>query len=136
MITERDLRWDGKIIIVRESGVDSVWDGKVKNLVYNTTTMEWEASTSSGGGGGGGGGPLSADTSSVETRSKAMATVVDKATANITYVGEAAVGSSPSSSVWRVKRLSQSGDVLMIEWADGDSNFNNNWNNRASLSYS
>jgi len=135
MITERDLRWDGKIIIVREGSVDSVWDGKIKNLVYNSTTMEWEAQTSSGSGGGGGG-PIDADTSSVETRSKGLATQIDQATANLMYVGEAAPGSAASSAVWRIKRMSQSGDQTTIEWADGDSGFNNIWNNRASLSYS
>jgi len=134
MIGIRNPRWDAKYVILQEPSSDSVWDGRVKNLIYNTVTMEWEAQTS--GGGGGGGGAISADTSSVETRSKPMKSIIDEASASVTYVGEAAVGTSPSASLWRIKRLTQNSSVLTIEWADGDGNLNNNWDNRASLSYS
>lgn len=133
MALERDLRFDTKNIAIRELGEDTLWDSRVKNLVYNTTTMEWEAQTSSGGGGGG---AISSATSSVETRSQPMKTLVDEASSTVTYVGEAATGTSLSSALWRIKRLTQSGNVLLIEWADGDGLFNNIWDNRAGLSYS
>lgn len=48
----RDPRFDIKLIAVRGQGDDSIWDGQVRNLVYNTGTMEWESMTSSGGGSG------------------------------------------------------------------------------------
>lgn len=135
MISFRDPRWDAKNIIVEELGVDTVWDSRVKNLVYNTVSMEWEAQTPSSGGSGGGG-PISADTSSVEIRTKPMKSAIDEASATITYVGEAVTGSSLASGSWRIKRITQSGTVLLIEWADGDGLFNNVWNDRASLIYS
>lgn len=55
----------------------------------------------------------------------------------IIYIGEAIPGSIDSASVWRMKRLTLNaeGDVTE-EWADGNANFDNIWNNRATLSYS
>lgn len=132
---ERDLRFDTKLIAIRDLGVDSIWDGRIKNLVYNTTTMEWEAQTTSGSGGGGST-TISADTSSVSTRQLAMKTVMDEYSSTVTYIGDADTGSSVASAVWRIKRLTQSGTILYVEWADGDGQFNNVWNDRTTLSYS
>ena len=42
---------------------------------------------------------------------------------------------SPTSNpVWRIKRISTSSGVI-VEWADGNVNFDNVWDDRASLSY-
>lgn len=51
-----------------------------------------------------------------------------------TYVGEADPGTSEGAAAWRIKRLTESEGPLL--YADGDSNFNNIWNDRAILSYS
>lgn len=56
----------------------------------------------------------------------------------IIYIGEAAVGSADASAVWRIRRLTLTlpdSDVTE-EWADGNSQFDNVWNNRAGLTYS
>jgi len=133
----RDPNFPSTLIVTRDGGVDALWDGKVKNLIYNTSTMEWEAQTSSGGGGGGGGSvTMSASDSSVETRALPMKTLVDEASSAVTYVGESLTGTSASSALWRIKRLTQSGTVLLVEWADGDGLFDNIWDDRATLSYS
>lgn len=58
----------------------------------------------------------------------------DTSTPNITYVGEANVGSLDSSAVWRIKQIDET-TGLVIKWADGNANFDNNWNNRTSLTY-
>lgn len=60
---------------------------------------------------------------------------LDEASATVTYVGEAAIGSATASAVWRIKKL-DSTSGLVITWADGDELFDNVWDNRASLSYS
>ena len=60
---------------------------------------------------------------------------VDDATATVTYVGEAVIGSTEASSVWRIKKLETIGSILYITWADGNQSFDNIWDNRASLSY-
>lgn len=62
---------------------------------------------------------------------------MDEAGLGITYVGDAAIGTITSEALWRIKRLDESGDPeLIIKWADGDANFDNIWDNRASLTYS
>lgn len=58
----------------------------------------------------------------------------DTTTANMTYVGYAVPGSSTASAVWRIKRIDAT-TGLAIRFADGNANFDNVWNNRASLSY-
>lgn len=65
------------------------------------------------------------------------ATQIDEAAGSITYVGKAAIGTATSAAAWQVYRMDESGDPeLIILWADGDNNFDNIWDNRASLSYS
>jgi hypothetical protein len=61
----------------------------------------------------------------------------DQASETIAYFGEADLGSSPASAAWRIQRLTldSAGDVT-VEWADGASDFNHIWDNRAGLSYS
>jgi len=53
---------------------------------------------------------------------------------NYDYVGEAAIGSSTSSAVWRIKRIDNSSG-LAITWA-GTGAFDQVWDNYLSLSYS
>jgi hypothetical protein len=55
----------------------------------------------------------------------------------VAYLGNAEPGASAAASVWRIQRLtfSEDGDVI-VQWADGNAEFDNSWNARASLSYS
>ena len=53
-----------------------------------------------------------------------------------TYIGEAEPGSLTSASLWRIKRIVETGPDSEITWADGDSNFDNIWDDRLSLGYS
>ena len=66
--------------------------------------------------------------------SPALSLRLDEASATITYVGEARPGSVTSAALWRIKRLDTTSGTS-IQWADGDTLFNNVWNNRASLTY-
>jgi len=55
----------------------------------------------------------------------------------VIYKGEAIPGSLTSASVWRVRKLTLAGDGDVTEiWADGNANFDNVWDDRASLTYS
>lgn len=65
------------------------------------------------------------------------ATRVDFDGETIIYRGEAVPGSAESSAVWRIRRitLNAEGDAT-TEYAEGDAQFDNIWNDRASLSYS
>lgn len=62
-------------------------------------------------------------------------TRIDDAPAGITYVGFAPVGSSESDPVWQIKKITESGTVTKVEFAEGETTFDKIWNNRASLTY-
>ena len=51
------------------------------------------------------------------------------------YVGKAAVGSSTSSAVWQVQKIDMPTGSITITWADGNPDFDNVWDNYASLTY-
>lgn len=59
----------------------------------------------------------------------------DTSTAGITYVGKAVVSSSEASAVWQIQKIDETGAVMTIKFADGNTNFDNVWNNRTSLTY-
>jgi len=62
--------------------------------------------------------------------------LVDEASDTITYVGEAAVGSATSATSWQIKRINSATLSAEILYADGDTEHDNIWDNRAGLSYS
>lgn len=51
-----------------------------------------------------------------------------------TYVGIAPTGSTTDDAVWQIQKYDTSSGVS-LEWADGDSNFDNVWDDRATGSY-
>jgi hypothetical protein len=55
---------------------------------------------------------------------------------DIIYKGYAVPGTATSAPAWRISKLTinSQGDVV-TQWADGNSNFDNVWDNRGSLSY-
>jgi hypothetical protein len=59
---------------------------------------------------------------------------IDDAAHQITYIGYAVAGSLPSAAVWKIKRIDESSGLL-IEWADGNTSFDNVWDDRVSLTY-
>ena len=64
-----------------------------------------------------------------------LAIQLDEVDTSTTYIGEAEPGSLTSNSVWRIKRIIETGPDSEITWADGDSDFDNIWDNRLSLTY-
>lgn len=70
-----------------------------------------------------------------ETLAGTMSIAVDEtSTVGVIYVGKADIGSSTASSVWQVKKIYE--DSTPSQWADANSNFDNIWDNRTSLTYS
>ena len=61
---------------------------------------------------------------------------IDQANSTTTYVGEAIAGSAVADAVWRIKKIVCANSDLTITWADGNTNFDNVWNNRATITYS
>lgn len=68
--------------------------------------------------------------------STTFSTRLDEASASVTYVGQAVVGSAEGDPVWQIKKITESGTVTKIEYADGEQSFDKVWTNRASLTYS
>lgn len=52
------------------------------------------------------------------------------------YLGNAVPGTLTSAASWRIKKIVDAGTSIEITFADGNSNFDNIWDDRASLSYS
>lgn len=65
------------------------------------------------------------------------ASKVDFITEDEFYRGEAEPGSSSSGAVWRIRYvvIASDGDIVTT-WADGNSDFDNVWDDRLSLTYS
>lgn len=73
---------------------------------------------------------------SIKTEGDVYSMKIDELADGTVYVGKALAGSATSSSVWQIKKISVSGTVTTIAWADGNQEFDNSWDNRALLSYS
>lgn len=71
------------------------------------------------------------------SRAPVYATRVDVASSTVTYIGKTYVGNATSTPEWRIQRMtSDAGGGLVIEYANGSSNYDQAWDDRASLSYS
>lgn len=63
---------------------------------------------------------------------------LDEASAEVMYIGLAAPGSLGSEAAWQIKRVTTSATSgeTSIEWADGNTEFDNIWDDRDQLAYS
>lgn len=71
-----------------------------------------------------------------EITPKATLLEVDSGDSTIKYIGKGQPGSATSAAAWQIQRMTKSATGLVIEFADGNDDFDNVWNNRESLSYS
>ena len=60
--------------------------------------------------------------------------VIDESNPSVVYRGFAAAGASTSAAVWAIQKITFSGDITTVQWANGNQNFTNIWNNRAQTS--
>jgi hypothetical protein len=72
----------------------------------------------------------------VMTDSRPLDFAIDEVSASVTYVGFAAMGTATSAASWQIKKLLTTGTVTVGRWADSNANFDNVWDDRASLVYS
>lgn len=70
------------------------------------------------------------------TQDVANLTKIDEVDANTTYIGKASHGAATSSAVWQIKKITVSGTLTTIAYANGSDNYNQIFDNRTSLSYS
>ena len=66
--------------------------------------------------------------------------IVDEASSTVTYIGWAIPGSNSTEGKadarWKIKKIDETTNPTVIGYADGNDNYDNIWDNRASLSYS
>lgn len=62
--------------------------------------------------------------------------ILDEVSTSLTYVGWAVLGTATSSPKWKIIRITKSGTITLTEYADGNMNYDNVWDNRAALTYS
>lgn len=106
-------------------------EGRLHTLSYawDASTLSWVVATSRGAGQG---------MEVFVTNAAGGAdynTRLDRPSATLTYVGKALPGATGSAASWKIFRVDTSSG-LVITHADGNANFDNVWDNRASLSYS
>lgn len=65
-----------------------------------------------------------------------VAVRVDDAGGGVSYVGKAKAGTATSLPRWQIKRVTIVVTDSVVEWADGDNQYDNIWDNRAALVYS
>jgi chromatin segregation and condensation protein Rec8/ScpA/Scc1 (kleisin family) len=59
----------------------------------------------------------------------------DSVNSNLTYIGNAPIGSGVADLIWQIKRLDSTTGLIKL-WRDGDDNFDNAWSTREAGSYS
>ena len=74
------------------------------------------------------------DTIGRSTPQPAVRFQADSTYASIFYLGLAAPGASESDPVWQIKKLDTNSGAY-IYYADGDTEYDNTWNNRESYTY-
>ncbi|MDP2692289.1 MAG: hypothetical protein Q8O88_01455 [bacterium] len=75
------------------------------------------------------------DTPQVQSTTEPMAIRLDEVDSNTLYVGEADVGTVDSASLWKIKKVTTTGTIIKIEWADSVQTFTKIWNNRTTYTY-
>ena len=75
------------------------------------------------GGGGGGGLPIKQPLRE------------DESQPNVVYKGYAVANTNTKDAAWAIQKISRIDNQIIYEWADGDENYDNIWDNRYELQY-
>lgn len=70
----------------------------------------------------------------VHREAPSMATKVDTISPDYVYVGKARIGAAATQPLWQIKKVLL-GTEISVLYADGNNNFDNIWDDRASLTY-
>jgi len=63
-------------------------------------------------------------------------TAFDEVSSTLSYMGIAQIGTATSVAEWQIKKITVSGTVTLIQWANGTDAFTAEWDERVSYSYS
>jgi hypothetical protein len=70
-----------------------------------------------------------------DTEDKRLTVRLDQVSDTLFYVGKALIGKVDADANWLIIRYTQTGSVLMSEYANGSEAFDQVWNDRATLTY-
>jgi len=70
----------------------------------------------------------------IETTNYTTRIETDSVNSNLTYIGNAVIGTAESASSWQIKRLDSTNGLIKL-WANGSDDFNVEWDNRESEVY-
>ena len=59
----------------------------------------------------------------------------DESQPNVVYKGYAVPNARTSDALWAIQKISRVDNQIIYEWADGDENYDNIWDNRYELQY-
>jgi hypothetical protein len=72
---------------------------------------------------------------STDTEEKRLTVRLDQVSDTLFYVGKALIGKVDADANWLIIRYTQTGTILMSEYANGSEAFDQVWNDRATLTY-
>jgi hypothetical protein len=72
----------------------------------------------------------------ITTNIPKRALAIDEQGSNLTYIGIAMLGSLTSDAVWQILKIEKVGSETTFEYADGNDNYDNVWDDHLSLTYS
>ena len=61
--------------------------------------------------------------------------IIDEASATVSYIGEAVPSATTSQALWRIRKWDITTNPKTLFFADADDNFDNVWDDRATLTY-
>lgn len=76
------------------------------------------------------------DKRALDVISPACSVQFDNAGSGVYYLGYSGPGVGTDAASWQIQRVTSSGGDVVVEYADGDSLFDNVYDDRAGLSYS
>lgn len=70
------------------------------------------------------------------TKDFAWAHRIDEVSDFLVYEGYAEAGTLNSAALWAIRKISKNDTITSTTWADGNINYDNVWDDRATLDYS
>jgi hypothetical protein len=60
---------------------------------------------------------------------------IDKPSSDVTYFGQAKLGTADDDAGWLISRVLKDGSLISTQYANGSRRFNQKWSDRATLTY-
>ena len=118
---------------------------EIANFLWDTDTLQWVRETAGTASGPAANVAVTSTTGLTDTQLRSAPVPVTFAESEFTsrvddlgstiYIGKAVVGSSESSGVWSIKRITFSGALTTTLWAGGSSSFSYHWSTRHPFIY-